>query len=135
MLNELILHSAAHVNVVQHGRTLAKFPDAARWEAMHAAQQLYLHTLDDLELWDIQTARLKAIEFREIKTTQEIVLLGTVDLNRTRQGIRSGGFHRAGTSLGWLLVGPCPSRPARNRGRGAARLRSRPPALISVVPR
>src|SRR5207244_10009060 len=33
--------------------------------------------------WDIQTARLKAIEFHEIRSEWDIVLLGTVDLNNT----------------------------------------------------
>ena len=70
-------------DVVQHGQTLPTFPDAARWQAMHTVQDLFLRTLDDLHLWDIQTARLKAIEFQEIATDFEIVLLGTVDLNRT----------------------------------------------------
>jgi RecB family exonuclease len=80
---ELAADTLMFENVVQHGRTLESFPDAARWEAMSAAQQLYLSTLDELKLWDIQTARLKAIELRETQTDKQIVLLGTVDLNRT----------------------------------------------------
>ncbi len=80
---ELAADTLTFEDVVTQGRKLAKFPDAARWEAMHAAQQIYLHTLDNLQLWDIQTARLKAIEFEEITTEHDLVLLGTVDLNRT----------------------------------------------------
>lgn len=80
---ELAADTLTFDHVVEHGRTLERFPDAARWEAMSAAQRLYLHSLDELKLWDIQTARLKAIEFRELKTDKQIVLLGTVDLNRT----------------------------------------------------
>lgn len=80
---ELAADTLMFEKVVEHGRTLERFPDAARWEAMSAAQRLYLHTLDALSLWDIQTARLKAIEFKEIHTDKQVVLLGTVDLNRT----------------------------------------------------
>jgi ATP-dependent helicase/nuclease subunit B len=80
---ELAADTLTFDSVVQHGRTLERFPDAARWEAMSAAQNVYLRSLDDLLLWDIQTARLKAIEFQEIQTDKQIVLLGTVDLNRT----------------------------------------------------
>jgi hypothetical protein len=46
-------------------------------------QNRYLNHLDSLDLWDIQTARLKAIELKEVKTSSEIILLGTVDLNNT----------------------------------------------------
>lgn len=80
---ELAADTLTFADVVQHGATLAKFPDAGRWAAMSAAQDIYLRTLDDLQLWDIQTARLKAIEFQEVQTDKQIVLLGTVDLNRT----------------------------------------------------
>jgi hypothetical protein len=80
---ELAADRLMFADVVRHGRTLATFPDAARWQAMQAAQETYHRTLDELKLWDIQTARLKAIEFKEIETNCDIVLLGTVDLNRT----------------------------------------------------
>ena len=46
-------------------------------------QRRYLATLDQLNLWDKETARLKAIEFHEIRTDCDIVLLGTVDLTST----------------------------------------------------
>lgn len=80
---ELAADTLTFEHVVEHGRTLERFPDAARWEAMSAAQAIYLTTLDGLKLWDIQTARLRAIDYQEIHTDQQIVLLGTVDLNRT----------------------------------------------------
>lgn len=80
---ELAADTLTFEDVIKNGRTLASFPDAARWQAMSEAQRLYLSTLDELQLWDIQTARLKAIEFEEIKADQQIVLLGTADLNRT----------------------------------------------------
>src|SRR4029434_3087808 len=42
----------------------------------------YLRTLDGLNQWDIQTARLVGIEKQEFQTDKQIVLLATVDLNR-----------------------------------------------------
>jgi RecB family exonuclease len=80
---ELTADTLEFSHVVSAGARLPNFPDAARWQAMSAAQTIYLHTLDQLQLWDIQTARLRAIEWNEIHTPQEIVLLGTVDLNLT----------------------------------------------------
>jgi ATP-dependent helicase/nuclease subunit B len=67
-----------------HGTTLAGLAEEReRWAALVAVQQRYHSLLDGQELWDIQTARLKAIEFREIQTDCDILLLGTVDLNNT----------------------------------------------------
>ena len=54
-----------------------------RWEVLHAIQTHYLGILEQLEFWDIQTARLKAIEFDECHATVDIVLVGTVDINRS----------------------------------------------------
>jgi hypothetical protein len=69
--------------VQRHGPELADFLEAERWQALVALQQLYLELLDQQQLWDIQTARLKAIEFHELRTDCDIILLGTVDLNHT----------------------------------------------------
>lgn len=56
--------------------------EQGRWEAMREVQAAYLKLLDRVNLWDIQTARLVAIEKKEFATGREVVLLGTVDLNR-----------------------------------------------------
>ncbi|HYV37192.1 MAG TPA: PD-(D/E)XK nuclease family protein [Gemmataceae bacterium] len=69
--------------VRKQGPKLATFAEGQRWEALVAAQIRYHTILDSQKLWDIQTARLKAIEFREIATDRDIILLGTVDLNTT----------------------------------------------------
>jgi RecB family exonuclease len=61
----------------------ADFIDAKRWHALVAVQCRHLELLDREKLWDIQTARLTAIERREIRTDCDIILLGTVDLNNT----------------------------------------------------
>ena len=52
-----------------------------RWHDLAHLQDDYHRTLDELALWDRQTARLKAIEFHECTTNRDIVLLGTVDMN------------------------------------------------------
>ncbi len=60
-----------------------EFTETRRWEALSEIQAEYLRILDGLELWDQQTARLVAIEQRECQTRKQIVLVGTVDMNRT----------------------------------------------------
>jgi len=67
--------------VQRQGPQLPNFNETKRWEALVTVQRMYLDLLDKQKLWDIQTARLKAIEFREISTDCDIILLGTVDLN------------------------------------------------------
>jgi len=54
-----------------------------RWQVLHEIQNRYLRNLEQLGLWDKQTARLKAIEFGECHASHNIVLVGTVDINRT----------------------------------------------------
>src|SRR5262245_11545885 len=61
------------------------FAEHERWKTLSELQRLYLDTLDELQLWDVQTARLVAIEKKEIKTDKQVVLVGTVDLNRAQR--------------------------------------------------
>jgi len=65
------------------GPRLPDFSEADRWDALVKLQERYHEVLDAQKLWDKQTARLKAIEFREITTDCDIILLGTVDLNNS----------------------------------------------------
>lgn len=67
-------------------KALGTHPEAARWETLAKIQARYLATLDELKLWDIQTARLCALQFHEPATTQQIIVVGCVDLNRTQRG-------------------------------------------------
>jgi len=71
--------------VVDAGRRLAGFAEADRWAALLDVQRRYLETLDRLGLWDLQTARLFAIRQGECATERQIVLVGTVDLNRAQR--------------------------------------------------
>lgn len=66
---------------------LPGFNETERWQLLAEMQQDYLRLLDELELWDMQTARLFAIEHEECATGKQIVLVGTVDLNRTQRAM------------------------------------------------
>ena len=71
---------------VLHGAAAVEgFAEHDRWQVICELQRAYLDTLDGLKLWDVQTARLVAIEKREIATDKEIVLLGMADLNRAQR--------------------------------------------------
>lgn len=74
-------------DVLQQGERIVGFGEWPRWEALGLAQQEYLSILDDLDLWDRQTARLVAIDKQECHSTSDIVLVGTVDLNRTTRAM------------------------------------------------
>jgi len=67
-------------------KALGSHPESPRWQALAVVQATYLHQLDELGLWDIQTARLIALEYREPQTTKQIVVVGAVDLNKTQRG-------------------------------------------------
>jgi inactivated superfamily I helicase len=61
------------------------FNEARRWTLLSELERRYLHTLDELQVWDKQTARLFAIRHRECRTERRIVLIGLVDLNRAQR--------------------------------------------------
>ena len=63
------------------------FSDFARWQALATVQARYLRTLDELELWDRQTARNYAIDNNQCTIDGEVVLLGAADLTRTLRGM------------------------------------------------
>jgi ATP-dependent helicase/nuclease subunit B len=73
--------------VAKCGARLEDFPEQDRWQALSIVQQTYLDILDSLELWDLQTARLYAIQYRECQTDCEVILIGTADLNRAQRQI------------------------------------------------
>ncbi len=70
-------------------KALGSHSEANRWSALSEVQQEYLRVLDSLKLWDVQTARLKALEFKEPATTQQVLMLATVDLNEAQRGFVS----------------------------------------------
>lgn len=69
-------------DVAQKGAELTGFDERPRWEALAKVQEQYHKLLDAEKLWDVQSARLVAIERGEPRTDRPIFLLGTVDLNQ-----------------------------------------------------
>lgn len=84
---ELAADQLDFADVQTLGRRLSRFEEQGRWKALSAAQREYLAILDEEGLWDRQTARLVAIDKRECRAHGEIVLVGTVDLNRTTRAM------------------------------------------------
>lgn len=72
-------------DVAERGRELETFGEAERWRALHQLQTEYLATLDALQLWDVQTARLVAIRQRECQTDRDVIVLGAVDMTDTHR--------------------------------------------------
>jgi RecB family exonuclease len=56
--------------------------EAERWKALRRIQAEYLMQMDALKLWDRQAARLVAVQMQECRTDCDIILIGTVDMNR-----------------------------------------------------
>jgi ATP-dependent helicase/nuclease subunit B len=71
--------------VLQGASQVEGFVEHARWKALCELQQAYLRVLDGLELWDVQTARLVAIQKKEINTDRHVILLGTADLSLSQR--------------------------------------------------
>ena len=60
--------------------------EAPRWQVLADLQRRYLDELHRLKLWDIQTARLRALDEGEASTPQQVIVVGCVDLSRTQRG-------------------------------------------------
>ena len=84
---ELTDHRLDFAAVAERGKSLEGFTDAARWTSLAEVQASYLALLDDLQLWDRQTARNVAIENRECSLEGDLILIGMVDLSRTLRGM------------------------------------------------
>ncbi len=82
---ELAAENLTFAQVATQGQQLQGFCEAARWQTLAEVQEKYLRLLDSLDLWDLQTARLVAIEKRECQTDTEILLIGAADLNRVQK--------------------------------------------------
>lgn len=70
-------------DVAERGRELETFAEAERWATLRQLQTAYLATLDALQLWDVQTARLVAIQQRECQIDRDVIVLGAVDMTIT----------------------------------------------------
>ncbi|MEO2014622.1 MAG: PD-(D/E)XK nuclease family protein [Fuerstiella sp.] len=56
--------------------------EAERWQALRRIQSEYLMQMDGLGQWDREAARLVAVQKKECQTDSDIMLVGTVDMNR-----------------------------------------------------
>jgi ATP-dependent exoDNAse (exonuclease V) beta subunit len=66
--------------------TLTGTAEESRWHVLATLQRRYLDLLDEAGLWDIQTARRFALQHGEVKPSEhDIILIGTVDLNRAQR--------------------------------------------------
>lgn len=84
---ELTDHRLDFAAVAERGKLLEGFTDADRWMALAKVQATYLALLDELQLWDRQTARNVAVENRECRLVGDLILIGMVDLSRTLRGM------------------------------------------------
>jgi ATP-dependent helicase/nuclease subunit B len=78
---ELAADGLSFQDVADDVESIGGRDESLRWDALARLQASYHETLDQLALWDRQTARLKAIEFDECATTRDLILVGTVDMN------------------------------------------------------
>lgn len=80
--------SSERLNFNSVAEALALHPEAQRWRALAAVQTAYLSKLDQMQLWDVQTARLFALEHDEPQLTgqRRIIVVACVDLNATQRG-------------------------------------------------
>lgn len=76
-------------HVLNQAGKVEGFAEQPRWEALCKLQRSYLDALDELKVWDVQTARLVAIQKKEIQTDKQLVLVGTADLNLAQRQMLS----------------------------------------------
>ena len=80
---ELAADGLDFADVAKRGAELDTFGEHERWDALREIQQAYLQILDEVGLWDIQTARLVAIDRQECETDKDIIVVGAVDMTIT----------------------------------------------------
>ena len=86
---ELAAEGIDFTQVVQECRRLGLVEEIPRWETLSDLQKLYLETCDRYHLWDVQTARMVAVQKQECRTEKRIILIGTVDLNAIQKQLLS----------------------------------------------
>jgi len=76
-------------DVADRGQELETFAEAERWATLRYVQTQYLETLDKLQLWDKQTARLVAVKTRECQLSRDVIILGAVDMTKIQRDMLS----------------------------------------------
>lgn len=78
---ELAAEGLDFQDVIDRGPEVAAFDETDRWKSLRTIQESCLRRLDELQLWDLQSARIFAIRHSECATNTDIILIGTSDLN------------------------------------------------------
>ena len=78
---ELAADNLRFEDAARLGSDLQGETEHGRWSALSCVQEKYLAVLDELQLWDQQTARLEAIRREECRTDRVVYLVGTSDLD------------------------------------------------------
>lgn len=95
MLSSIHRETASERKNFEAIASLVPVAEQARWTALAAVQRAYLDRLDALSLWDVQTARLfaldngEAAEYIQEHTSERVIVVGCVDLNATQRGFLS----------------------------------------------
>ena len=84
---ELVANIFSFAHVAKAVAAVGEEHEISRWELLRQVEEAYLRLLDDLGLWDRQTARLVALERQEFVTESRVVLVGTVDLNAAHRAM------------------------------------------------
>lgn len=72
-----------------------------RWQILAKLQRKYLDVLHEAGLWDVQSARRFALEHGEVdQVDHEVILLGTVDLNRAQRQFLAAIASKVQTLIG-----------------------------------
>ncbi|MCA9037251.1 MAG: PD-(D/E)XK nuclease family protein [Planctomycetaceae bacterium] len=80
--NELAADGMEFSEIHEHLANSGNRSEADRWKALRRIQAEYLMQMDSLQLWDRQAARLVAVEQNECQVDRDIIMVGTVDMNR-----------------------------------------------------
>jgi RecB family exonuclease len=87
--HELTGEMLSFSRVLELSEEMPGFPERDRWKALIRLQLKYLSLLDAEGLWDLQTARLRAVENNECRSERDIILIGTADINGTMRAMLS----------------------------------------------
>ena len=99
---ELTGELMSFARVLELSGSMPDFPETARWRALVNLQQKYLALLDAEGFWDLQTARLRAVENEECNSPGDIILVGTADINGTTRAM----LHAVASSVTSLVFAP-----------------------------
>jgi len=83
--NELAEEGVDFNDVAEALEKLGNRDEAKRWHEFNKLQSEYLVQVDQMGLWDRQTSRLVAVDQQECAVDFDILLIGTVDMNRVVQ--------------------------------------------------